>query len=348
MSGAVGTALEVIDLFAGAGGLSLGLEAAGLSVCAAVEHDSAACETYRANHPGAKVLEGDIAEVDFASIRGAFAVVAGGPPCQPFSVGGKRLAQDDARNGLPQFVRAVRELRPAAFVMENVPGLVHGLRAAYFAQVVSQLESLGYATSWAVLQAAHYGVPQLRQRLFLVGSRGRRPQLPLPTHGGPSGRPVRAAASALDPARPRGRPNRSLVTYARRPSLRPSPYHGQLFNGGGRPIDPGRPAPTLLASMGGNKTPWVDTLGLVPEYHAHLMAGGEPRQGVVAGARRISVEEAAALQTFPAGTVFEGPPSVQYRQVGNAVPPLLARAVGRSVLEVLAGRARVGAQSTAN
>ena len=108
-----------------------------------------------------------------------------------------------------------------------------------------------------------------------------------------------------------------------------------MYNGGGRPIDPGRPAPTLLASMGGNKTPWVDTLGLVRTYHAHLLAGGAPRTGRVSGGRRITVAEAAALQTFPAGTAFCGPRSSQYRQVGNAVPPTLAAAVASRLAAAL-------------
>jgi len=92
--------------------------------------------------------------------------------------------------------------------------------------------------------------------------------------------------------------------------------------------------------MGGNKTPWLDTLGIVPVYHAHLMAGGRPRQGLVPGARRITVQEAAALQSFPAAAYFSGRPSAQYRQVGNAVPPLLAEQVGRAVMQQVFGQPR--------
>lgn len=149
------------------------------------------------------------------------------------------------------------------------------------------------------------------------------------------------AGGVVGPA-PAGEPNRAIVTYATKPSLRPNPYHGQVYNGGGRPIDLSAPAPTMLASMGGNKTPWVDTAGVVPEYHAHLPAGGEPRQGLVPGARRISVTEAAALQSFPEGARFLGARSSQYRQVGNAVPPKLAEALGRQLLLMLSLKTQPG------
>jgi DNA (cytosine-5)-methyltransferase 1 len=109
------------------------------------------------------------------------------------------------------------------------------------------------------------------------------------------------AGSVIGPE-PYGEPNTAIITYARNPD----PYDGQVYNGGGRPIDLRRPARTLLASMGGNKTPWVDTLGVVPEYHRHLLAGGVPRSGRVPGARRITVAEAARLQTFLDGMRFCG------------------------------------------
>jgi DNA (cytosine-5)-methyltransferase 1 len=137
----------------------------------------------------------------------------------------------------------------------------------------------------------------------------------------------------IDPANPLGEPNESAVTYARTPDLRPSPWDGHLFNGGGRPINPNGLAPTLLASMGGNKTPWVDAAEIVPAYHQHLKQGGAARAGAVAGARRITVDEAALLQGFPASMQWHGKRSSQYRQIGNAVPVRLAEAVVGSVRE---------------
>ena len=330
--------LEAIELFAGAGGLSLGLEAAGFVPAAAVEFVPDACATYRSEHPGAKVFQADISTVDFRAMRGCFALVAGGPPCQPFSVGGKRLSADDPRNGIPQFLRALGELRPKAFIMENVAGMAAGARQPYLLAVTAQMEHLGYSTTWQVLEAADYGVPQTRRRLFVVGTTtGTRFSFPAPSHGLVVRRPHRSAGSVIGNQAPPGTPNTAIVTYALRPSMRPSGYHGHLYNGGGRPIELTRPAPTMLASMGGNKTPWVDTLGIVTEYHAHLRAGGSPRRGLVPGARRITVEEAALLQSFPAGIAFAGRRSSQYRQVGNAVPPVLAEQVGLALRRQLFG-----------
>jgi DNA (cytosine-5)-methyltransferase 1 len=328
---------SAIDLFAGAGGLSLGLRAAGFAVEAAVESGRDAVASYRAHHPGAVVIQGDIATVDFEALNRRFAIVAAGPPCQPFSVGGKRLAADDPRNGIPQLLRAVAALRPRAVVMENVAGLAATSKRPYLDSVVVGLEDMGYSTTWRVLQAADYGVPQNRERLFLVGVLGTRFVFPPPTHGPLTGRAHTVAASVIDPEHPLGELNTAIVTYARRPSLRPGAYHGHLYNGGGRPIQLSQPAPTMLASMGGNKTPWVDTLGIVPGYHTYLLTGGAPRRGKVPGARRITVDEAALIQGFPVGTMFAGRRSSQYRQIGNAVPPVLAERVGLALRTQLFG-----------
>jgi len=330
----------VLDLFAGAGGLSQGLEDAGLEVVAASEWDADALTTYAKSHPTAVTYPGDIKDMDFKSFRGAIDVVAGGPPCQPWSDGGKGLGHDDPRDGFPKFIQAVAEIRPRAFIIENVVGLTRGAQRVHFQRIVENLADLGYEVTTQVLSAADFGVPQRRKRLFIVGTISGGFSWPVPTHGVAHDHRLRVAGDTLSLGRVLGEPNTSIVTYAKRPDLRPSPYHGLLFNGGGRPIDLTDLAPTLLASMGGNKTPWVDTHGLVPGYHAHLVAGGEPRAGVVPGARRITVAEAAELQTFPKDTIFAGRRSSQYRQIGNAVPPLLAQAVGRAVAGNLAARRR--------
>jgi DNA (cytosine-5)-methyltransferase 1 len=326
--------VPVLDIFAGAGGLSLGLERAGFTVAAGAEWDRDACATYAAAHPRASVLAGDVAAMSFRRWRGQVEVLAGGPPCQPWSTGGKRLGAGDPRNGWPSFIRALREIRPRAFLAENVAGLAAAGRRPHLRALLGDLAALGFAVSWAIVNAADYGVPQKRSRLLIVGVRGGRFEFPAPRFGPRAARAWRRAGEVLG-AEPVGAANPAAVTFARHPDLRPSPYDGHVYNGGGRPIDLGRPAPTLLASMGGNKTPWVDVSGVVPAYHAHLMAGGPPRAGQVPGARRITVEEAALLQTFPPGLPVAGKRSSRYRQVGNAVPPLLAQEIGAQLRGLL-------------
>jgi len=333
--GAVGVGrVTGMDLFAGAGGLTLGLKAAGVETVVAVEIEPDRVATYRAHTPNADILCDDIRSISFESYRRQVTLVYGGPPCQPFSSGGLRRSESDGRNMVPEFVRVVREVEPAAFLMENVPGLATGPRAAYLERVLHELQGLGFFVSWRILSAADYGVPQKRRRLFVVGLRHRLFSFPPPTHGPRCGMPYVSVRDVL-PNGPIGEPNPSRVFYAKNPDTRPSPYDGHLFNGGGRPIDPAEPCSTILASAGGNKTHFFDDLNLVPAYHRHLLAGGMPHQGALPGARRLTVDESAVIQTFPVGTRFSGSRSAQYAQVGDAVPPLLAQAVGRAVVDQL-------------
>jgi DNA (cytosine-5)-methyltransferase 1 len=325
--------MKTVDLFAGAGGLSIGFEQAGGEIVAGIEWDRDATETFAKVHPSAESILGDIHQIDWRRWKGEADLVIGGPPCQPWSTGGLMLGANDPRDGWPAFIKAISVIKPRAFVAENVEGLATGRRKDGLKTLVDTLGGLGYRVSWKILNAADYGVPQKRRRLFIVGlrgSRGRPFEFPPATHGTaerewvPAGQVV---GSELV-----GQANKAVITYAKNPDLRPSPYDGHLFNGGGRPMDLSKPAPTMLASMGGNKTPWIDTFEIVPEYHAHLLSGGLPRAGRVPGGRRLSVEEAAAIQTFPLGMWFAGLRSSQYRQVGNAVPPLLARRVAEALL----------------
>jgi DNA (cytosine-5)-methyltransferase 1 len=328
--------VTALDIFSGAGGLSMGLEQAGCEIVAGAEWDRDACETFAKAHPSAEVIEGDVNAIDFRRWRDDVEVVVGGPPCQPWSTGGKRLGADDPRDGWPAFLGALRDIKPSAFIAENVAGFAAGARRAHFAALLAELRALRFHVSAEVLNAADYGVPQKRQRMLIVGVRRGEFSFPPPRFGPGRHRSWRPAREVIGSA-PIGMPNPSIVTYAKCPDIRPNPYDGHVYNGGGRPIDLTGPAPTLLASMGGNKTPWVDTLNIVPEYHAHLVSGGTPRTGRVPGARRITVDEAARLQTFPPGMHFAGARSSCYRQIGNAVPPLLAREVGSALVALLRG-----------
>jgi DNA (cytosine-5)-methyltransferase 1 len=331
--------LDAIDLFSGAGGLSVGLDSAGWRVMSAFDNDADCCATHCANILRTPVVCDDVQGVKFRAFRGVD-LIAGGPPCQPFSVAGHHRARRDDRDMIPDFVRAVREARPVAFMMENVPGLATPRNAAYLAEIIGQLTDIGYTVHHAILDAADFGVPQHRRRLFLVGvPRNVRFSFPLPTHG-PGRKSAHIAVRRALAAVPLDEPNRAIVTYAKNPVLRRSPWAGLLLNGKGRPLNPNAPSLTIPATAGGNRTHILDPAGVLLDYHRHLSGGGSPRRGLVQGVRRLTVRESARLQSFPDGFAFHGARSSQYRQVGNAVPPLLAKAVAAEVREALQRRSR--------
>lgn len=328
--------MNIIDLFSGPGGLSLGLSRAGLRVVANVEINRDAMGTYASHDLQAMHLNEDVRDISFSQFRGKVDVVVGGPPCQPFSIGGLRKGNADDRDMIPEFVRCLKEVQPEAFLMENVPGLILKKARPYFDSVLAQLSECGYRLNWAVLNSADYGVPQKRKRLIVMGARKIQLRFPAPSHGVGTDRSHLKALDVLGAEAIGESPNCS-VKFAKYPDLRPSPYAGHVYNGGGRPIDPNGPCHTVLASSGGYKTHWIDTCNIAPEYHAHLKAGGSPWKGEVLGARRLSVEECALIQTFPRSLKFSGKRSSQYKQVGDAVPPDLAFVLGRSLYFQLNG-----------
>lgn len=336
--------MDSLDIFAGAGGFTLGMKDAGFRTRFGVEIEADRRRTFDRHTPQVWWFGPDAAATDYRWLRGRVEVVYGGPPCQPFSNGGLQHAEADPRNGIPHFVRAVSEIGPRGFLMENVVGLATGKRKEYLDWVTSQLAELGYRVTWAVLDAADYGVPQHRKRLFVVGVAtgpggwGGHFRWPEPSHGPGRHLPHIAVRDVLPVTEPVGEPCKAKVMYLKNPHLRPSCYDGLMFNGQGRPIDVTRPCRTIIASAGGNKTHFFDLQGVVPEYHAHLKAGGEPRTGEVPGCRRLSVEESAVLQGFSQHMRFQGSRSSQYAQVGDAVPPRLAATLGRALMEALGSR----------
>lgn len=269
--------------------------------------------------------------------------------CQGFSVAGRMDPDDPRSRHVFGFLDVVARVRPRAFVMENVAALARNRR---WAEVIAQLASTAaadYDTALIVLNASHWGVPQARERMFLVGlPRGSGPlQMPSP----PTAEVPPSVGSVLEKMPQGGTAgNASLctarITMAKVPVLRLSPFAGMLFNGQGRPIDLNRPAPTLPASMGGNRTPIIDLdqleHGSVPwvvGYHHRLMSERQPPLAELppdARLRRLTVEEAAAIQTFPRDLQWCGPQTARFRQVGNAVPPVLAWHVATAVRAALA------------
>lgn len=325
--------LTAIDLFAGAGGLSSGLVRAGFSLRVALEFKKEAAASHSKNFPSTQHLCQDVRTVDFTGYRG-IDLLAGGPPCQPFSVSGKQQGPADSRDMVPQFLRAVNEARPRAFLMENVEGLPSKFKD-YFSDTLTQFKALGYHTHAAILNAADFGVPQNRKRLFVVGFTSSTIdfRFPTPTHGPSASLPYLTVAEALKGVPP-DKANKARIIFAKNPILRKSPWAGMLLNGAGRPLNLNGLSPTITTA-GGNHTHILDETGELLAYHAHLLSGGTPYVGETRTCRRLTVRESARLQSFPDDYFFEGTQNQQYAQVGNAVPPLLAYAVGAAIAKAL-------------
>jgi len=221
-------------------------------------------------------------------------------------------------------------------LMENVPGLGSSSRIHYLNYILNSISELGYSPSWKIVNSAHYGVPQNRRRLFVLALRNRAPWFPMPTHGPDKPNALVPSGSVVSHI-PIGEPLDCPVVYAKHPDPRPSPYAGLVYNGGGRPINLEAPCPTILASAGGYKTHWVDTEEIAPAYTRHLLNGGTPRDGLVPGARRLTVKESALIQSFPEDLEFAGSRSSVYTQVGDSVPPILAEKIAECLIEQMLG-----------
>ena len=343
--------MTAISLFSGAGGLDVGFERAGFETVFANEFDHDAAEAWRANRPQSAnvMVEGDIHDHigELTKFKGVD-VLFGGPPCQGFSVAGK-MDPNDARSQLVWiFMDAVEIVHPKVFVMENVAAL--GILDKWKSVrdgIVERGQTLGYSVSYKVHHTPDYGVPENRDRIIIIG---------VSNEIGDTTRfydklslfkssPMTAREAILSAGKFGTNDNPQTctanVTLASRPVMRRSPYAGMLVNGAGRPIDLNGIAPTLPASMGGNKTPIVDEVSLhdagIPNwfetYHAGLISGAiKPGEmSVPATIRRLTIKECAAIQTFPAGYLFSGKKTKQYKQIGNAVPCKFAEAVATSV-----------------
>ena len=341
-----------VSLFTGAGGLDIGFGQSGFKTVWANELNKDACATF-AHHHGPDVmrcgdLHGFMPELNHVASPD---VLIGGPPCQGFSVAGYMDLNDPRSELVFTYMDALRRLQPRSFVLENVKALA-GL--AKFRPIRERLmreaRAAGYDVDLVVVRASDYGVPQARERMLLVGFREGKARdfyanlqtqkTPAPTLA----EAIRHLGRAGSPSNPKV--CNAKVTIARNPILRASPYAGMLFNGQGRPLDPRGYASTLPATMGGNRTPIVDEEQLygdgeswVAGYHAHLLRGGGslPAKFAPSRLRRLTIDEAAAIQTFPRDYKFVGRSSSVYAQIGNAVPCELARRIALSVKAVLDG-----------
>lgn len=344
--------LTGVSLFTGAGGMDVGFENAGVQIVFANEIVKDAADTYNANHPGGVMVNDDINNVldSLVKFQGAD-LVFGGPPCQGFSVAGKMDPDDERSKLIFTFLDVVERVKPRAFVMENVKALGYLEKwSAVRAKYLTRAQNLGYYTVPFILNATEYGVSQKRERVFFIGIRDWFNQtimedlLEREKHPAPI---IRDLLTPLGRAGTENNPNTctARITFATEPVMRKSPYAGMYFNGQGRPINIDGYANTLPASMGGNKTPFVDedylygtaTEDWVVAYHKGLLDGSIVPEFKEAPSRlrRITVKEAARIQTFPEDYVFCGNKGAHYTQIGNAVPCKMAEAVARVVVKYL-------------
>ena len=328
---------SVLELFAGAGGLAIGLEKAGLKCVALNEIDHWAAETLRTNRPNWKVIEEDVRNVSFKSFHNKIDVVTGGFPCQAFSYAGKKLGLEDARGTLfYEFARVVKETQPLLCVGENVRGLLNHDDGRTLEGMKSILDEIGYKPiDPRILKAIFYKVPQKRERLILVGIR---------------------KDIEIDFSYPK--PYRTLYT------LKDALKAGELFDTD-VPVSPGSLYPPRKKEVLDQVPPggyWRDLpLDIQKEYMQKSFYLGGGKTGM---ARRISwdepsltltcspaqkqterchpdetrpftIREYARIQTFPDDWVFTGSVSNQYKQIGNAVPVNLGKEIGYSIIRFL-------------
>ena len=385
--------MKAIELFAGAGGLGMGVSKAGFSHELIVEWNQEACDTIRENQKrGVKpvshwpeVSQSDVRNIDFSPFRNKLDLVAGGPPCQPFSLGGKHHGPMDRRDMFPQAVRAVRETAPRAFIFENVRGLLRPSFGNYFGYVVLQLtypeilkksgeqwqehhsrlekyhtqgkySGLYYHVVFQVLNAADYGVPQKRDRVFVVGFRsdlGLEWSFPQPTHSAEaliyskwvtgSYWDAHKISKSKRPNVPRNLKSRveKMESSLFKPTQKPwrtvrdaifdLPYPGK----GDKKILNHQPTNSAKSYPGHTGSP-LDEPAKTLKAGDHGVPGGENTLAYPNGQLRyFTVRESARLQAFPDNYQFQGSWTEGMRQLGNAVPVTLGYVVAKSVKEKL-------------
>ncbi len=306
-----------LEICAGAGGQALGLEQAGFGHEALNEIDRDACLTLRLNRPTWRILQGDIREFDGRPYKG-IDLLAGGVPCPPFSVASKQLGEGDERNLFPEAIRLVDEIRPKAVMLENVRGLLDAVFDDYRASISKQLKSLGYVTHWTLLNASDFGVPQLRPRVLFVGIK--REFADSFTWPLPSVIPPPTVGETLFELMVEGGWEGAHTWKTQADSIAPTLVGGSKKHGG----------PDLGPTRA--RKAWerlsVDGRGLANSPPAHDFMGMP----------RLTVQMAARIQGFPHDWNFAGGKTSSYRQVGNAFPPPVAKAVGKEIASCLHAR----------
>ncbi len=370
-----------INLFAGAGGIARGIKKAGFDLALCYENDSTAWKTLKANKlalrdpPQWENHMGDVKLVDWRQIKGRVRLLAAGVPCQPFSLAGKHLADGDGRNLFPELFRAIRDLRPKAVLVENVQGLLRDGFRPYFEYLLRRLEcpsmkprseelwrqhdkrirhyqcSPGYQPEyhvvWRLLEAADYGVPQNRRRIFMVATQPDLPvyRFPEPTHSRAA--LVRSQSDGRywdthDLPRPKGRGNKKKQDRPEEDGLEPWATVRDALVGLTEPAECEEDAEInhwIIPSAKpyhGHDGSVLDWPSKTIKAGVHGVPGGENTLVDEVGEfRYYTLREAARIQTFPDGHIFEGARLQVTRQIGNAVPPRLAAVVARPLQRLL-------------
>lgn len=345
--------LNVLDLFCGAGGLSYGFESAGFNILVGIDNDAKALETFELNHEGAKSICGDITKITYNEhIKPLLGgkqvdVIIGGPPCQGMSLSGPRKF-DDPRNKLYlSYIRLVKEIQPRAFVIENVPGLVGLFGGQIKDNILEKFTEMGYHIEYKILCSADYGVPQSRRRVIFVGTKVGKFEYPATNPN-----VVTCSMALSDLPTLENELGEEVSTY----SLPPQNNYQQLMR---------RRSSVVFNHVAANHSDKVKKIiALVPdggnykslpkEYRGsrnfHVawtrFASDKPAPTIDTGHRhhfhykynRVpTVRECARLQSFPDDFKFLGNKTQQFRQVGNAVPPLMAQAIAEQVKKMLEG-----------
>lgn len=294
----------VLDLFAGAGGLALGFESAGFETLG-FEMDKDCVATYSTNLIG-KVEQRLLGvQTEYPKVD----IIIGGPPCQPFSVRGRQDGLNDIRNGFPAFIAAVEKAQPEIWMFENVRGLMYKNKF-YLYQILSQLADLGYHITYRLLNTSHYGVPQTRERVVVVGTRKNHYQFP------DRNKVVRTAGEAISDLINQEVANPRFLTVSMDEYI--ARYEAASHCITPRDLHLDRPARTLTCR---------NIAAPTSDMHRVKLADGRRRQ--------LTVREAARLQSFPDWFEFTGSETSQFYQIGNAVPPLFAYALAQSFISYL-------------
>jgi len=304
-------AFSSVELCAGGGGQSLGLEQAGFHHEAVVEYESLFCTTLRKNRPHWNVMEMDIRDFSGKHFSGVD-LLAAGVPCPPFSIAGKQLGADDERDMFPAALRLVEEIKPRAVLFENVQGLATAKFADYRNKLQRKLTSLGYQPDWRVLQAADFGVPQLRPRFILVALKSSDTEhfaWPI------SWVPKKFVGDALLDLMAENGWGHAEAWAQMAAGIAPTLVGGSKKHGG-PDLGPTR-AKRQWRDLG------VDGIGIAD-------AAPGPDKGP-SHVPRLTLRMVARIQSFPDSWEFSGGKTAQYRQIGNAFPPTVARVVGSAI-----------------